>query len=230
MAVDNCYVIIQNSKHLRMQLPGRNRRSTPNRVANVTEVIVETNWVVDVALQQEEASVELFDQAQAGHVRLFVPTFCIAEATKNVELKQAELRRILADQLPRLRHELSRSPVTRDSGVPIDQLIVALAAAHDSMTAAFWPRLREIVGLVTLLHPRPETIDLTATVYDSLKLSPADASVLASVILASREHTCRAFMSRDADFSQTAVKEHLAAEGIQFYGSALPIVGPLRKQ
>jgi predicted nucleic acid-binding protein len=158
-----------------------------------------------------------------------MPTFCIAEATKNVESKQAELRRIRADQLPRLKHELSRSPATRHACSQIDELILALAGAHDAITTAFWPSLREIVRVVNLLHPRPDTIDLTAEIYDALKLSPADSSVLASVIVASRDGICRAFMSRDSDFSQPAVREHMAAAGLTFFDSALPIVGPLRR-
>lgn len=105
-----------------------------------------------MALQQDEVSLELFHQARAGRVRLFLPTFCLAEATKNVEARQSELRRVLKDQIPRLSRELARSPATRQACAPLDQSMAALASAHDAMTAEFWPVLAAIVATVTPLQ------------------------------------------------------------------------------
>jgi len=53
------------------------------------EIIVETNWVLDVALHQDEASGTLFEYARAGYAQLFLPSFCVAEAIKAVETKQS---------------------------------------------------------------------------------------------------------------------------------------------
>jgi len=196
----------------------------------VLDVLVETNWILDVALQQDDASVELFRQSQARRARLHLPTFCVAEAVKSVETKQNDLKRLINDQLPRLQRELSRSPSTRDTGAPIEQLIDALARAHDAITTQFWLILRDIVATTALIPPRPETIELTAAIQDLLNLSPGDASVLATAILSCRDDVCRVFMSRDGDFSDEVVKDYMAREGLTFYPNAESIVGPLRRE
>jgi hypothetical protein len=77
-------------------------------VADVPGIVVETNWIVDVALRQDEPSAELFACARDKRVHLYLPVFCIAEATKNVETKQADIRRVLSQEmLPKLGRELS---------------------------------------------------------------------------------------------------------------------------
>ena len=48
-------------------------------------VAVETNWVLDVTLHQDEGSEELLTQAEHGVVQLFLPSICIAESIKRFE-------------------------------------------------------------------------------------------------------------------------------------------------
>ena len=62
-----------------------------------------------------------------------------------------------------------------------------------------------------------------------LDLSPADSTVLATMVTLVRSGRCAAFMSRDKTaFGAPDTAKFMEAEGITYYDSALPIVGPRR--
>jgi len=100
-------------------------------------VAVETNWILDVTLHQDNDSEELLLQAQHGVVQILLPSICIAE----------------------------------------------------SVTAF---------------------------------------AVLATILTASRANRCRKFVSHDADFQADGVLTYMRTEGLEYFPSAYPIVGPLR--
>lgn len=53
-------------------------------------VFLETNWLVTVAAPARNpppAALELLDSAKKGHVRIYIPTCCIAEAKKTIRQK-----------------------------------------------------------------------------------------------------------------------------------------------
>ena len=62
------------------------------------EVIVETNWILDVTFHEDAASEALFEYAVAEHLLLLLPSFCVAEAIKAVETKRSGWRS-LGDRL-----------------------------------------------------------------------------------------------------------------------------------
>ena len=108
--------------------------------------------------------------------------------------------------------------------------VSALAETSDAAEREFWRLLERIARATRLLVPGPEAVTLTADLRQFLGLEPADAAVLADVVLARASGTCRKFMSRDEDFQADAVITFMAREGIEFFESPFPIVGPLRRR
>jgi predicted nucleic acid-binding protein len=103
----------------------------------------------------------------------------------------------------------------REWGERLQPAITALAEVHDSVEAEFWAVLQRIARASKTVEPTPEIIDLTTTIRDSLDLSPADSSVLATVVALKRSRRCDAFMSRDREaFGAETTREYLRIEGI----------------
>ncbi len=147
----------------------------------IPEVAVETNWILDVALEQDPASQELFAYAVRRDIQLFLPSFSIAEAIKSLEAKQ-RVWRDLSGQLQKARGEFGRSTLTNPSREHLDQAITALAYVHDLVETRFWAILGEISRVTRITEATPQILELTAQIRDFLKLSPADSAVLATVV------------------------------------------------
>ncbi len=48
-------------------------------------LIVETNWLLDVALQRDPGSLAIWTLSEEQNLELFLPSLCIAEAVKAFE-------------------------------------------------------------------------------------------------------------------------------------------------
>ena len=194
----------------------------------ISGLVVETNWILDVILERDTDSAELLRRAAERQITAFLPSFSVAEAVKVLEGMQAEWKRS-ANQLLQIQRDLDRSSLLKDPGAPIQQAIDVLAEVHDLLEENFWPRLKRIVEAVTIVEPTAEIIDLTATIRDVLKLSPADSSVLATVVSLSRAGGCRVFVSRDKEaFGSQAAIDYMDSEGVQYFDGLGPILGPWR--
>lgn len=194
----------------------------------IREVAVETNWVLDVALQQDAASEELFKYAREGRIQLFLPSFSVAEAVKALEAKEQRWRD-LSTELEKTKREFGRSELSKPLVGDLDPAISALASVQDTVETRFWVTLEDIGRVARIVEPTPETIKLTAQIRDFLKLSPADAAVLATVVSLKSAGVCTTFMSRDKEaFASESTRTYMGTEGVTYYDSASPIVGPLR--
>jgi hypothetical protein len=194
----------------------------------VEPVVVETNWILDVALHRNQGSEELCEYAERGYIQLFLPSFCIAESVKVFEGIQRTWKGLGA-QSGRVRDELLRSAFI-DAANSLDLAQVLLAAATDIAEADLWAGLERVTPLVTLLPPTVDTVRATADMRQFLDLTPADASVAANVVDACRKGICRRFMSRDRVFAEEPVRTYLVAEGVEVETSPLPIIGPIRQR
>ena len=192
-------------------------------------VAVETNWVLDVTLHQDQGSEELLRQAELGLVRVFLPSFCVAESIKRFEAIRQEWND-LQQALKKAAREILRSPHLAFADERLRGSVEILAEASDVAEGEFWGALERVVRTARLLTPGPETVALTAELRDFLGLEPADAAVLAEIVLARRSDTCRRFMSRDVDFQAAPIARFMADEGIEYLDSPFPIVGPLRSR
>lgn len=191
------------------------------------EVIVETNWILDVALHEDESSETLFTYVVAGHLPLLLPSFCIAESVKSLETKQSGWAAV-ARKLAEIRGDITRSktlsPVAIES---LERAEFALVQISDVAGSEFWEVLGKIVRVADQVVLSHEGIQLTAQFADMFKLSPADSAVLAAVTEARRQGRCSRFMSKDTAFSNPGPRGWLNREGIEYFSSAAPIVEPI---
>ncbi len=191
------------------------------------EVAVETNWILDVALHQDQASEELLTYTEQRHVRLFLPSFCIAEAIKAFESRRQDWedleRRIRAG-----RREILRSSSLQFPDGALGAAADVLAQVADVAEQEFWRMLERIAAVTDLLEPTPELVALTADLRQFLDLEPADAAILAHVVIARRADVCRSFMSRDEHFRNDVTRAWMTREGIEFFDSPYPVIGPIR--
>jgi hypothetical protein len=191
-------------------------------------IAVETNWVLDVTLHQDEGSEELLAQAEHGIVQLFLPSICIAESIKRFE----SIRQSWADLergLKKVTREIMRSPQLRFAEQGFTSATEALTEISGLAEREFWRVLERITRMARLIEPQPETVARTADIRTFLDLEPQDASVLATVITARKADVVKKFMSRDGDFQAEDVLGYMRGEGLEYFPSAYPIVGPLRR-
>src|SRR5882724_10044103 len=105
----------------------------------VEPVVVETNWILDVALHRNQGSEELCEYAERGYVQLFLPSFCIAESVKAFEGIQRTWKGLGA-RLGKERDELLRSAFI-DAANSLELAQGLLAAATDLGEADLWAGL-----------------------------------------------------------------------------------------
>jgi hypothetical protein len=178
-------------------------------------VVVETNFIVELVVQQEqsracEAIVALCSSTE--NARLVTPAFAIAEAGMVLERRKGERRRIIQVDLPRHAHDMGRAKPLRRVEEMIGELSDELAQAEIE-EASRWLEFRSQLGTEV------EVIALTQSILDealAVQLGSEveqfpDALVLASVtsflsgIREADVHVPAYFVSRDDDAFQSKV-------------------------
>ncbi|MGG6297532.1 hypothetical protein ACQ4M4_24320 [Leptolyngbya sp. AN02str] len=155
-------------------------------------VLVETNWVVDVAAPahlQSPQAVQLLERANAGEFRLFVPAICLAEARETVPRRFA----------PRSRSEDLRKFVrwARDEGrISLEDAKAAFRVfdQFDGLVANELTKVAERLEALAL-HPGLSVFPLSEPMLErqvaigamDLALKPYDLAVLAAVLVKAEE-------------------------------------------
>ena len=186
-------------------------------------VYVETNFVLEHAIQQEEydACAEIISLASKGQITLAVPAFSLAEPHVAIAGKK-KARSRLGHELRAQLLELGRSKPYH--GIP--QMFEALAAVLIARAEFEREGLR---GTITKLLSTATVISLDSTTLQSatgmqaeLDLSDQDAIVLASVLihldLHKPAHSC--FLNRNSkDFENPSVEGKLTGRGCKLFGN-----------
>lgn len=184
-------------------------------------VIVETNWIVDIVLGRDRGSQDMWGLAQKERFRLFVPSICLAESVKVLERCQSEWRSV-ASRLRREASEIRRASCLAARAESLDETGIMLAELEARLEALFWPTLEQVSHRARLLEMNPRTVVLAANIREFLKLSPADAAVLATVVLAKQQGLCNQFMSRDKRaFDTRPARTYLKGQSIVYYADPL---------
>lgn len=172
-------------------------------------VLVETNWVVDVAAPahlQSPQAIQLLQQADAGQFQLFVPSICLAEARETVP------RRFT----PRSRSEDFRKFVrwARDEGRIGSEDAGAAFRVFDKFDGLVANELTKVPERLDMLalHPGLRIFPLSEPMLErqitigamELSLKPYDLAVLAAVLVKSEEllqegHSWVGFCELDSD-------------------------------
>ena len=184
-------------------------------------VTVETNWILDIVFGRDRGSQDMWDLTQKERIHLFVPSICLAESVKVLEKCEGEWR-TLASQLRREASEIRRASCLAARAETLDQAEIMLAELEARLEALFWPTLEQVSHRARLLEMNPRTVVLAANIREFLKLSPADAAVLATVVLAKQQGLCNQFMSRDKRaFDTLPARTYLKGQNIVYYADPL---------
>jgi uncharacterized protein with PIN domain len=196
-------------------------------------VILETTFIVEVVLEQDEADAcEKILSEASDAIRLVLPAFSIAEAGMMLERRRGERRDFIDHELARHSKDVSRSKVlarySRTLGDLEKELFTAQAAeAH--RFSDFCSRRFETVDL-------SEQILMDAINFRSMGIMERlpDAIVLGSVLafldamkFPSSEAIC--FVTRDAAFGARHVNELLRGFGCKYLGSFNAALGWIQK-
>jgi predicted nucleic acid-binding protein len=174
-------------------------------------VYVETNFVIEVVLEQAEsrACEELVGLAENGTISLAIPAFGLVEPIATLRRRQSE-RRQLAGDVEKAVREIGRT-LSFEASAPsneLAELLVQSAQQGEERYRTFRARLTKVAHVLPL---DGETIDSAEQLGAELDLERPDALILASILRDEhfgREPSC--FPNRNTkDFDDPKVIELL---------------------
>ena len=181
-------------------------------------VIVETNWILDIALGQHEASIALLDLARRDQVQLFLPILCLTEAIKAFEGKRV-VWRDLANRLVAIAADLGRNAQLEEFVTGVRGAATLMVETGDTLEEWLWETLEEARRVASPLGMDGDTLSRARQIRSLLGLSPADSAVLSTIVGA--RGTCSDFISRDRRaFDTDESRSYLREMGITYYADA----------
>jgi hypothetical protein len=192
-------------------------------------VVVETNFIVELVLQQEQShacdNIVALCSSSAG-VRMVIPAFAVAEAGMNLENRTGKRRTLVQNDLPKHAREMGRSKPLRRVEEIVEELRAELGQA-ELEEASRWLDFRvhledlEIIPLTAATFAETVAIQLGREIQ---KLP--DAIILASLkgfleeLRGNGSHVPVLFVSRDDDaFTAPAVLKQLRVLGCTYINS-----------
>lgn len=188
-------------------------------------VYVETNFVLELAFQQEqhESCEQLIKLCEAGRATLVLPAFCIADSYETL-IRRATRRTQIANDLAGELRQLSRSKPYKDeidAFQRITDLLVRSSQEEDQRLISVLERVLNVADII----PLETRIVLNATQHRfTYKLEPQDSIVYSSVLyhLASIPKVESCFINRNSrDFDDPDIEESLAQNGCKMLFSFL---------
>ena len=194
-------------------------------------VYIETNFVLEYALEQDEsdACVEIIKLAAAGKLRLQVLAFSLAEPHQAIAAK-AKARARLSEDLRRHLGELGRSKPHCEIPATFEALAVALAASAQSEGEGVRRAVSTILQAAEIVALDGQILRSAAEIVDKYGLSGQDSIVLASVLshLEKTKPRESCFLNRNTkDFDDPDIRELLEGFRCKFFakfGAALAYI------
>lgn len=177
-------------------------------------IYAETNFVLELALQQGELSFceELLGLANRQEISLVLPAFSVFEPRYKID-GNGRIRRELIQRVEQQAHELGRTRGYEEKSREISATIQVFAALQDQEEANFSATLNQ---LVTVCRFIPMTADIVSVAMQESRLSFPDALVFASVIgdLHAEKSDESCFVTKNSkDFGQPDIVGELEALG-----------------
>ena len=186
-------------------------------------VFVETNFVLELALEQRESSAceKLVDLARARSIRLLLPAYSFIEPHENLTRRQLD-RRALGKQVSKELAQLARSKRLAER-VAASQEIVNLLIASDEYEIEAIEQVKQRLWLVGDVLPLDlDVLRSAAECQADYGLSPQDAIVYASIRarlkLDHASDSC--FVSRNPrDFDNSDLRQDLSSFNCKYFSS-----------
>lgn len=192
-------------------------------------VYVESNFVLEHALQQEECEscADIIRLATSGRVKLVIPAFSLAEP-HHALLTKAKARSRLAEDLRGQLGELGRSRGYREIPINYGALVPALIASIEIERENLRRAVTELIKISEVIPLDARVLQAAAEIEMTYRLSGQDAIVLASVLihLESPGSTESCFLNRNSkDFDDPGIREKLEARQCKFFPKFAPALG-----
>jgi len=187
-------------------------------------VYVETNFVLELALGQEqsESCRDILRLTDSDDLVLAVPAYSLMEPYETL-IRDAQRRQSLASELERELTQLGRAEAFEAEIEAFEELAALLTRRREQELSRLRSTKKRLLRTGTVLPLSEATLEESLRIQDDLNLSPQDAGVLASVLRHLRiqgtegsrsETSC--FVNRDAsDFGDPDIEEQLARYNCQ---------------
>ena len=181
-------------------------------------VYVETNFVLELAFQQEQyaSCEEILNLCTKGLSRLTIPAYCLAEPhekLKRQSTSRKELQRVLEVELGQLARTASYTTQTAHIQQDIARLLIQSTEEEKQRFNRYRDRLLQLAEVIPLTHEILKTASRYESAYD---LTSQDALVYASVKSHLEqykpEQSC--FLNRNTrDFDTPDIVDDLSSHG-----------------
>jgi predicted nucleic acid-binding protein len=187
-------------------------------------VYVETNFVLELALGQEqsESCREVLRLAESDALVLAVPAYSLMEPYETL-IRDAQRRQSLASELKQELTQLGRAEAFESEIDTFEELAALLTRRREQEMGRLRSTKERLLQVGNVLALSSSALEESLRLQGDLNLSPQDAGVLASVLQhlrsentdeSSTEPSC--FVNRDAsDFGDPDIEERLAQLGCQ---------------
>lgn len=177
-------------------------------------IYAETNFVLELVLDQEEASdaQTIVDLARGGDVELVLPAVALAEAYSTIHRRAGD-RRTLVERIDRELLQVGRSHSLAHEATSVRGLLVR---ASELVHRRYYEVREELLTCTALIPLDAAVLEEACAVESRNGLIVPDATVLASVVshLRSRGGTGSIFMTKNSkDFDTPDVRSDLADLG-----------------
>lgn len=146
-------------------------------------VYVESNFVLELALEQEEfeSCYEILDLARRDRIELIIPAYCFVEPLV-AWARRSTNRRLLLEQISAEQNQLSRSEANLELVQDLRRLTSDLAKVTEEEGSRLTRILDDLTSIVQISSLDPNVIVSSSDIRQRLSLGPQDAAVYASVI------------------------------------------------
>lgn len=199
------------------------------------KVYVETNWLLDLTLEQERISTSSLvkELAKEEKICLCMPELSIVEAGQKItrrRIKRDELERKLRQE----RQELirSRDERYRSQAKAIEQDIRRLREISEFEMKRFNVTVRDISKILTWLHLDDDSLQKGFDFENQYDLDKFDALIYAVIRFdaALDKSSEKCFVDYDSDFEDPALKQDMANFSITLLNSPESVEGFLRSK
>ncbi len=183
-------------------------------------VYVESNFVLEIALSQEEheACQGIIRWCEAGRAQLAIPAFSLAEPYHTL-IGRHRHRKQLKQELNKELDQLARTEIYSEQLAASENLVKLLVDSVGAEVQRFERIYGKLIGMATILPLESETLAAATRYQESYGLSLPDALILASVIVdlktVDTDQSC--FLNRNSrDFDEPQLVTELAQYNCKF--------------
>lgn len=186
-------------------------------------VFVETNFVIEAALEQQEASfcIALLQLAAQGRIRLLLPAYSLVEPHETLTRRHLD-REVLRSNVSRELAQLARSTPLAERVAASQEIVKLLADSAEYETRRIEEVKQRIRTVGQVLSLDLNVLTNAADCQNRFDLSPQDAVVYASIrgYLEGDHASASCFVSRNpADFDDPDLRQDLTTVNCKYFSS-----------